>query len=259
MASSLPATFELLRVDVSADRPAVGRRSAEHVLRLLGDVLARQATARVMFACAPSQNEFLAELVARSRGVIDWARVHAFHMDEYVGLSAEHPASFRRYLHEHLLAHLPALGAFHPIRGEAADPSAESARYAALLDAAPLDLICLGIGENGHLAFNDPPVADFADPVSAKPVELEAACRQQQVNDACFATLAEVPTYAITVTLPVFRRARALSVVVPGPRKAAAVRATLRDAVSTACPATLLRSHPQATLFIDEAAAGRLG
>ena len=137
MASSLPATFELLRVDVSADRPAVGRRSAEHVLRLLGAVLARQATARVMFACAPSQNEFLAELVARSRGVIDWARVHAFHMDEYVGLSAEHPASFRRYLHEHLLAHLPALGAFHPIRGEAADPSAESARYAALLGHIP--------------------------------------------------------------------------------------------------------------------------
>lgn len=259
MGSSLPHVFDSLRVDVSADRPAVGQRSAQHVLRLLGEILVRQTTARVMFACAPSQNEFLAELVARSRGVIDWARVHAFHMDEYVGLSADHPASFRSYLQEHLLVHLPTLGAFHPIRGEAANSVAESARYAALLDAAPLDLICLGIGENGHLAFNDPPVANFADPVSAKPVELELACRQQQVNDGCFASLAQVPTHAITVTLPVFRRARALSVVVPGPRKAAAVRATLLDPVSTACPATLLRSHPQATLFIDQAAAAQLG
>ncbi len=259
MGSSLPHVFDSLRVDVSADRPAVGHRSAQHVLRLLGEILAHQPAARVMFACAPSQNEFLAELAARSRGVIDWTRVHAFHMDEYVGLSADHPASFRRYLQEHLLAHLPTLGAFQPIRGEAADPVAESARYAALLDAAPLDLICLGIGENGHLAFNDPPVANFADPVSAKPVELELACRQQQVNDGCFASLAQVPTHAITVTLPVFRRARALSVVVPGPRKAAAVRATLLDPVSTACPATLLRSHPQATLFIDQAAAAQIG
>lgn len=259
MGSSLPHVFDSLRVDISADRPAVGQRSALHVVRLLGDILARQTTARVMFACAPSQNEFLAELSARSRGVIDWARIHAFHMDEYVGLSADHPASFRRYLKEHLLVHLPTLGAFHPIRGEAADAVTESARYAALLDAAPLDLICLGIGENGHLAFNDPPVANFADPVSAKPVELELACRQQQVNDGCFASLTQVPTHAITVTLPVFRRARALSVVVPGPRKAAAVRATLLDPVSTACPATLLRGHPQATLFIDQAAAGQLG
>jgi glucosamine-6-phosphate deaminase len=121
-----------------------------------------------------------------------------------------------------------------------------------------IDLICLGIGENGHLAFNDPPVADFDDPVRVKVVGLDDACRRQQVNDGCFPSLAEVPTHALTLTLPVFRDARCLSVHVPGPRKAAAVRATLREPRSTACPATLLRDHPAATLHVDEAAAAQL-
>ncbi|MEO6003494.1 MAG: glucosamine-6-phosphate deaminase [Opitutus sp.] len=244
--------------DVSPDRAIMGERAARHVIGTLQRILNTQPVARVMFACAPSQDDFLRSLITDGRNAVDWSRVVAFHMDEYVGLPAAHEASFRRYLHQHLLDLLPSLAAFESIRGEAPDSDAESERYAALLDAAPLDLICLGIGENGHIAFNDPPVADFADVRSVKCVQLDEACRQQQVNDGCFESLARVPTHALTVTIPVFRRARQLSVVVPGPRKAAAVRATLRDPVSTRCPATILRTHPNAVLFLDQASAAQL-
>lgn len=244
----------MLKLSIHPDRPAMGQAAAAHVAALIAGILAHQTRARIIFACAPSQDEFLAALLTEA---VDWTRITAFHMDEYLGLPACHPASFRHYLHTHLLARItPA--AFHPITGEAADPSAECARYAALIDAAPIDLICLGIGENGHLAFNDPPVADFDDPVSAKLVDLDPACRQQQVNDGCFPALHDVPRQAITLTLPVFTRAHHLSIVVPGPRKAAAIRETLHGPISTACPATLLRTHPRATLFLDQDSAAAL-
>jgi glucosamine-6-phosphate deaminase len=246
-----------LNVQTLPDRPTMGRAAATHVCALFEKILTAQPRARTIFACAPSQNEFLESFVALSRGRVDWSRVTIFHMDEYVGLAATHPASFRYYLREHLLQHIQP-GDFHPIGGDAPDAAAECRRYAALLDAAPIDLICLGIGENGHIAFNDPPVADFDDPVSAKIVELDLTCRQQQVNDGCFPNLDAVPKHAISLTIPVFRRAKHLSVVVPGPRKADAVRATLRDPRSTACPATILREHPSATLFIDTASASKL-
>jgi glucosamine-6-phosphate deaminase len=244
-------------VDIAPDRATLGRRAADHVVRRLTALLAVRTEVRVMFACAPSQNEFLAELVRR-RGEIDWGRITAFHMDEYVGLAADHPASFRNYLRTHLLQAVPGL-AFEAIRGEAPDPEIEAERYGARLRREPLDLICLGIGENGHIAFNDPPVADFEDKRDVKVVELDAACRRQQVNDGCFPSFEEVPRLALTVTIPTFRRARALSIAVPGPRKADAVRATLLDPVSTACPATILREHPDACLWIDRAAAVHLG
>jgi len=247
------------QLNLAETRAEMGDRAANHAVRILQGVLSHQPRARVMFACAPSQDEFLAALVTRSRDTIDWSKVTAFHMDEYVGLPESHPACFRQYLRSHLLNHLPSLTAFQLIRGEAPDTDAECARYAAMLNEAPLDLICLGIGENGHIAFNDPPVADFTDAHAIKVVELDLACRQQQVNDGCFPTLADVPTHALTVTIPVFRRAHALSVVVPGPRKAAAVRATLHDEIGTACPATILRTHPNATLFLDRASASTLG
>ncbi len=245
-----------LNVITSRDRATMGRAAATHARGLLEKILAAQPRARVIFACAPSQDEFLENFVAQARN-LDWSRVTVFHMDEYVGLAATHPASFRNYLRAHLLQHLTP-GEFHSIGGDAADAAAECRRYAALLDAAPIDLICLGIGENGHIAFNDPPVANFDDPVSAKIVELDHTCRQQQVNDGCYPTLAAVPTHAISLTIPVFRRAKNLSVVVPGPRKAAAARATLRDPIATACPATILRQHPAATLFLDRDSAALL-
>lgn len=248
-----------LAVEIHPDRAALGRAAGQAVAAHLRALLAKQGGARVIFACAPSQDEFLAALIAASRSAelgFDWSRVTAFHMDDYVGFAADHPQSFRRYLRAHLLDHV-AVGAFHPLSAER-PPAVACAAYAALLAAAPIDLICLGIGENGHLAFNDPPVADFDDPALVKVVALDEACRRQQVNDGCFPALPDVPTQALTLTLPVFRDAHRLSVHVPGPRKAAAVRATLRDPRSTACPATLLRDHPDATLYVDEAAAAGL-
>lgn len=248
-----------LEVEIHPDRAALGRAAAETVAAYLRSLLNRQGGARVVFACAPSQDEFLAALVATSRSPglgFDWSRVTAFHMDDYVGFAADHPQGFRRYLRTHLLDHVD-LGAFHPLPAEK-PPAVACAEYSALLRAAPIDLICLGIGENGHLAFNDPPVADFDDPELVKLVALDEACRRQQVNDGCFPTLTEVPTHALTLTLPVFRDARRLSAHVPGPRKAAAVRATVHGPRGTACPATLLRAHPDATLYVDEAAAAGL-
>lgn len=261
MSHDLPRYFcrDRLAVEVHADRAALGRAAARATAAYLHDTLARRGKARVIFACAPSQNEFLAALVdpRQSGFAIDWTRIEAFHMDEYVGVTADAPQSFRAYLREHLLRHIqPA--AFHPIPAEDPDSGRVAAAYAAALRHGPIDLICLGIGENGHLAFNDPPVAQFDDPVDAKIVELDHACRQQQVNDGCFATLDQVPRHAVTLTLPVFRRARRLSVHVPGVRKAQAVRATLEEPVATACPASILRLHPCATLYVDRDSAGLL-
>ena len=178
-------------------------------------------------------------------------------MDEYIGLSQQHPASFRSYLKNRFLDHVQ-LKEFHAISGEAENPAQECQRYAKLIDAAPIDLICLGIGENGHLAFNDPPVADFTDPETAKIVELDPACRLQQVHDGCFPTLDAVPHSAITLTIPVFRRAKHLSVAVPGVRKADAIRGTFLGEISTNCPASILRTRENVTVFVDEAAAPKL-
>jgi len=244
-----------LAVEVHHDRIALGRAAACAVASCLRGVIATRGEARVIFACAPSQNEFLdalIEVTARSQP-LDWRCVTAFHMDEYVGLPASHPENFRSYLKTHLLERLP-IARHHLLAVEASAPS-ECARYAELLKEKPIDLICLGVGENGHLAFNDPCFADFEDPTTVKTVELDEQCRQQQVNDACFPTLQDVPTHAVTLTLPVFRNAARLSVHVPGPRKAAAVRAALREPVSTACPASILRLHPNATLYLDDASA----
>ena len=248
-----------LAVEVHADRPARGRAAARAVAAHLHGVIARQGEARVIFACAPSQNELLTALVdpAQCGLALDWSRITAFHMDDYVGLTGAHPQSFRHYLQEHLLRHV-TVGRFHPLPAEEPDAAAVAARYSALLREKPIDLICMGIGENGHIAFNDPPVADFEDPQLVKVVELDLTCRQQQVNDGCFPTLADVPRHAFTLTVPVFRQARRLSIHVPGPRKADAVRATMQGPVTTACPASILRLHSDATLYIDTAAASHL-
>jgi len=243
--------------DISPSRDELGRRAATHVVNLLQGVLVTQPRARVVFACAPSQNEFLAALITQSQGVIDWSQIDGFHMDEYIGLRAKHPASFRTYLRQHFLDHVP-LGSFAEIHGEASDATQEATRYAALLTTAPIDLICLGIGENGHIAFNDPPVADFDDPQLVKVVHLDHACRQQQLNDGCFATLADVPKQALSLTIPVFRQAQHLSVVVPGMRKAQAVAAACLGPLSTKCPASILRTHGSARLFLDEFSALQL-
>ena len=248
-------TAGTLRVFVSENRAAMGAAAGVDAARAISLAIERNGAARIILASAPSQNETLAALLAEP---LDWSRVTIFHMDEYLGLAADHPQTFRAYQRERVLSKITPR-AFHGIAGESADAAAECARYAALLAAAPIDVCCLGIGENGHLAFNDPPVADFADAALVKVVELDDMCRRQQVNDGCFPALADVPTHAITLTIPALMAAHALFCSVPGPRKAAAVRATVRDAVSTACPATIMRLHPSATLYIDSDSAALLG
>jgi glucosamine-6-phosphate deaminase len=178
-------------------------------------------------------------------------------MDEYVGLRAERPQSFRHYLHTHLLEHIDEPQAVHLIQAEK-DPVHECARYSKLLAEKPIDLVCMGIGENGHLAFNDPPVADFHDPQLVKIVELDESCRQQQVNDGCFPSIDAVPAHAITLTVPALVGARQVCCCTPGERKAKAVRDTLLGPITRECPASILREHAHAILHLDTASASLL-
>jgi len=229
---------------------------------LVHDRIVKKVTAfgkaRMIMACAPSQDDFYASLIQFARNAPDvWDKVTIFHMDEYAGLTDEQPQSFRFYLRHAFLDHIP-VAAFHPIRGEASDLQAEADRYASLLGEAPIDVISLGIGENGHIAFNDPPVADFNDSRLVKLVELDPICRQQQVNDGCFRSLDSVPRHALTLTLPVFAKAETLVCIVPGPRKAEAVKRTMHSPIGTSCPATLLRQHADSHLFVDSDAASLL-
>jgi len=244
-----------LDVQVHPTRDQMARAAADAVAAQLRSVLAAQGSARVVFASAPSQDEFLAGLAA-SPG-IDWARVTAFHMDEYLGLPEGHPRSFGRFIRTRLLEKVPVRRA-HYIDGVSTDPARECARYAALLTAAPIDLVCMGIGENGHIAFNDPPVADFSDPHVVKVVELDERCRMQQVNEGAFPGIGAVPTHAISLTVPALMSGRVISCVVPAASKAEAVRATLTGPIATSCPASILRTHARATLYLDPDSAGLL-
>jgi glucosamine-6-phosphate deaminase len=252
-------SVDSLEVIVFENRALAGRAAAQFVKQAIVARALRAKEVNIVFAAAPSQNEFLAGLVADKE--IDWSRVVAFNMDEYLGIDADHPASFRRYLQERLFrlvgldssrtrlipTHYPG----SPI--EFVDQTCVVCSHQ--IRAAPPDIVCAGIGENGHLAFNDPPVADFLDPMLVKVVRLDAACRAQQLNDGCFESLADIPIHAFTMTIPALLRAPVISVIVPGPRKANAVLTTLRGPISEACPATALRRHPGARLYLDRDAA----
>jgi glucosamine-6-phosphate deaminase len=246
-------TRDHLRVVIASDRPALGAEAAAYAAGRLRALLEAQDRVRVIFAAAASQNEFLDSL-ARAAG-IDWSRVDAFHLDEYVGLPLGHERSFGRWLDEHIWSRV------HPGRveridgGNPAGGAAEAARYGALLADGGIDLALVGVGENGHVAFNDPHVADFDDPAWMKPVEIDDTSRHQQVRDGAFERFEDVPRVALTVTMSTIRACRIVSLVVPGPQKAAAIAAMLDGPVTTACPASVLRGHPDAVLFVDEAAA----
>ncbi|MCR4264554.1 glucosamine-6-phosphate deaminase [Nitratireductor sp. ZSWI3] len=205
---------------------------------------------RMIFASAPSQSSMIDQL--RSTAGIDWSRVTAFHMDEFIGLAPEAPQRFANWLDRHLFHDLP-FRAVHRIDPGAA-PKAEARRYAALLDEAPIDFVCLGIGVNGHIAFNDPPIADFDDPLDVKEVELDAVCRRQQFDDGGFESLDDVPRSALTLTIPRLLRADRLFCIVPGAHKKEAVRQALHGPTTTACPASILRRHADCTLYLDEEA-----
>ncbi|MGV8831800.1 MAG: glucosamine-6-phosphate deaminase [Devosia sp.] len=228
-------------------REELGVVAAEEIAAEIRARLKKQAIVRVVFAAAPSQNEVLAALVAAKD--VDWTRVVAFHMDEYIGLAPSDPARFGNWLGRHIFDLLPFAEVHRILPGPDADATAQE--YAALLDAAPIDVIQLGIGVNGHIAFNDPPVADFNDRLDVKVVELDVVCRQQQVDDDCFATLADVPFQAITLTIPRLMRAGRLFCMVPGRSKRNAVRDALEGPITTACPASILRQLDNCTLYLD--------
>ncbi len=236
-----------LTVRILNSRDEMGKAAARDIASEMRRLLARKDEINMIFAAAPSQNETLAAL-AEEEG-IDWDRVNAFHMDEYVGLQHGAPQSFASYLTEHLFALVPlrSVNLIDPSQ----DAEEEAARYAALLEAHPADITVLGIGENGHIAFNDPGVADFHDPVLVKKVPLDRVCRMQQVHDGCFPALDDVPEYALTLTIPALTRAGAMFCSVPAATKAEAVFATVTGPIGESCPATILRTHPHAVLYCD--------
>jgi len=236
-----------LEVRVYRDREALGAAAGADVTATMFDLLAHQDRIRMVFAAAASQLELLRTLT-HTPG-IPWSRVTAFHLDEYLDLPPQAPQQFGAFLWKYLFQHV-APGEVHLIDG-AAEIEAECSRYADLLRAAPIDIVCLGIGENGHLAFNDPPVADFSDPAVIKPVNLDLESRRQQVNDGAFSTLAAVPARALTLTIPTLMSGKRLFCVVPGERKRAAVRAALSGPIASACPASVLRRHPNCVLYLD--------
>jgi len=237
-----------LSVVVYPDVRAMARAAADLAATAISEAVETRGVAHAMFATGNSQLAFVDELINRTTGVA-WERTIVFHMDEYVGLGPDHPASFQRWIRERIADVVHPL-AVHYVNG-LGDPAAECARYSELLTTYPLDLCCLGIGENGHLAFNDPGVADFEDPFQVKVIELDAACRRQQVNEGHFPDIAAVPAEAITVTIPALLAARRVLAVVPEARKAEPVRAALLGPRTTACPASALRSARNATLVLE--------
>ncbi len=262
MSELLPIkTFQVdsLECRVFETRSDLGQAASAHVAAILLEKLGSGSEeVRIAFAAAPSQDEFLSSLAARRD--IDWSKIVAFHMDEYLGIGAAHPASFRRYLRERLFS-LVGIGDDRRrlIPGELTEsPLRVCLAYEEALRSAPPHLVCAGIGENGHLAFNDPPTADFADPLWVKVVKLDKACREQQLHDGCFESINDVPTHAYTLTLPALLAAEKLSVVVPGPRKADAILAALEGPIDEACPASALRTHEGAVLFLDRDSAAKV-
>lgn len=237
-----------LRVEIYSSRLLLGLAAASDVGASMKDLLSTKAHVSMVFAAAPSQNEFLAALAAQQG--IDWSHVVAFHMDEYIGLPATAVQRFGYFLAERLFDRVKP-GVVHYLDGNASDLEKECQRYAQLLRQNPPDIVCLGIGENGHIAFNDPGVADFADPELVKVVELDERCRLQQVHDGCFPDIESVPKRAITMTIPALMSGKFLHCVVPGRMKAEAVKSTLHGPITPDCPASILRRHDHAILYLD--------
>lgn len=230
-----------MQINIHDSRAAMGLAAAEAVAAKIAELLAVKPWINMVFAAAPSQEEFLA---AFRQMPVEWGRIHAFHMDEYLGLGIDRHRSFGIFLDKRLFRLVPFRDVFY-MEGMTAE------EYSVLLSVYLTDIVCMGIGENTHLAFNDPPSAKFDDPDLVKVVELDTACRQQQVNDGCFAYIERVPTHAMTMTIPALMAAPTAFVIVPGPRKAEAVRHTLYDPISELYPSTILRQHRDVRLYLD--------
>ena len=244
-----------LLVKVYDNRAEMGKGAAEDIRAAILELFKTRDTINIIFAAAPSQNDTLAALCEYED--IDWSRVNAFHMDEYVGLKKDAPERFATYLDEHIFSKksFASVNYIDPSN----DIESECDRYSELLRKNPVDIVILGIGENGHIAFNDPGVADFNDPVLIKPAELDLVCRNQQVNDGCFPSLDKVPTHALTLTVPALVAAKYMFCSVPAPTKAWAVKETVTtDRLDEHCPATAMRTHGGAIMYCDKDSAALL-
>jgi len=244
----------MIFVKILPDKTALGRAAAAYGAEAIRTAIETRGKANIAVATGASQFEMLAELV---RADLDWSRVTAFHLDEYIGMSESHPASFRQYLRARFTAHLPSLCAFHFVEGDAPDLVAELARLDGLVQAHPVDVTFAGIGENAHLAFNDPP-ADFEATEAFKVVDLDERCRRQQFGEGWFSALDAVPREAISMTIRQIMKSGSIVLAVPDARKAEAVRATLEAEISPMAPASILRRHPSCHLFLDPASAALL-
>jgi glucosamine-6-phosphate deaminase len=240
-------------IHIAATRKEMGKKAAADIAAAIRTALQEKPHLQIIFAAAPSQSEMLSALMIE-RG-IDWGRITAFHMDEYIGLSDNAPQRFGNWLRDAFFDHVPLADYYLIDPGD--NPEVTCSEYARKLAEAPIDFVLLGIGANGHLAFNDPP-ADLEDPLAVKVVKLDEICRQQQVDDDCFAALDDVPTKAISLTVPTLLRGRRLFCCVPGANKSAAVRAMIEDRISGECPATALRTHPHCTVYLDRDSSARL-
>lgn len=240
---------DLLSVQIFETRKEMGNNAALLVADKIRNMLKIRDSISIIFAAAPSQNEFL-EALSIQPG-IDWNRITAFHMDEYVGLAADAPQGFGNFLKRSIFNKVPFKSISY-LNGNATDLQKECNRYSSLLNIYHPEIVCMGIGENTHIAFNDPHVARFDDPQTVKVVDLDQQCRQQQVNDGCFDSIEQVPTHALTLTIPTLLRPEAIFCVVPGEHKAEAIFHTLNESVKSNYPSTSLRRHPNAILFLDK-------
>lgn len=238
-----------LQVEIFENRTLMGESAAKDISAKIKELLAEKKEINMVFAAAPSQNDVLKALVADK--TIEWSRINAYHMDEYIGLNKNAPQGFGNFLKSHIFGLVP-FKSVNYIDITSTDPEKEAERYGNLLKANPTDIVVMGIGENGHIAFNDPCVADFNDKRAVKPVQLDEICRNQQVNDGCFETIDEVPARAMTLTVPTLVSAPWLFCIVPAATKAKAVYETINGKIDEHCPATILRTRDNAKLYLDE-------
>ena len=243
--------FKVDKLEVKSfdTRREMGEVAAFDIKSKFCELLREKESINVIFAAAPSQNDVLKSLVEDKD--IEWNRINAFHMDEYIGLDKSAPQGFGNFLRDHIFGLVP-FKSVNYIDCSAKDPELEAARYSKILEENPTDVVIMGIGENGHIAFNDPPVADFNDKALVKPVKLDEICRNQQVNDGCFAKIDDVPTHALTLTVPALVKAPYLFCIVPAPTKAWAVKETLTGSIDEHCPASILRTQDNAKLYLDK-------
>lgn len=244
-----------MTINLSDTTAEMGSAAAEAGANSVREAISERGAATIIVATGASQFTMFERLVELD---VDWTKVTAFHLDEYVGIDGDHPASFRRYLRERFAERLPVpLSGFEYVRGDAADPRAECARLSALIAARTVDVVFVGIGENGHLAFNDPP-ADFETTVPYIVVDLDEACRRQQMGEGWFASIDDVPERAISMSCREIMRSRRIICSVPDERKADAVACAVEGPITPACPASILQEHADCTLYLDRPAASKL-